>query len=80
MFKIGQKSLLQRSFTRAAHAQVHKFEGDYMIIPDITKPGRVGHLHLTFKPHHGAFAAFPEQNDKWPGGGGGEARLELTEP
>lgn len=37
MFKIGRKSLLQRSLTRAAHAQVHKFERDYMIIPDITK-------------------------------------------
>ena len=37
MFKIGQKSLLQRSFTRAAHAQVHEFEPDYIIIPDIIK-------------------------------------------
>ena len=56
----------------------------------------VGHLHPTFKPHrgffgmnawphHGAFAAFPKQNDKCPhmpkgGGGGGWERLELTEP
>ena len=24
----------------------------------------VGHLHPIFRPHHGAFAAFPKQNDK----------------
>ena len=31
-----------------------------------------------FKPHRGAFAAFPKQNDKCRGGGG--ACFELTEP
>ena len=43
---------------------------------------RVGNLHYIFEPHRGAFAAFPKQNDKCPGerGGGGWARLELTEP
>ena len=35
----------------------------------------MGHLHPIFKPHRGAFAALPKQNDKYPtnaqGGGGG---------
>ena len=31
-------------------------------------PG-VGHLHPIFKPHRGAFSAFPKQNDKCPGVG-----------
>ena len=47
-------------------------------------PG-VGKLYPIFKPHRGAFAASPKQNDKYPtnargGGGGGWACLELTEP
>ena len=47
-------------------------------------PG-VGHLYPIFKPHCGAFAAFPKQDDKYSTnasgwGGGGWARLELTEP
>ena len=32
-----------------------------------------------FKPHRGAFAAFPKQKGQMPGGGGG-ACFELTEP
>ena len=28
-----------------------------------------GHLHTIFKPHRGEFAAFPKQNDKYPGMG-----------
>ena len=48
-------------------------------------PG-VGKLYLIFKPHRGAFAPSPKQNDKYPtnargrGGGGWWACLELTEP
>ena len=40
-------------------------------------PG-VGKLYLIFKPHRGAFAPSPKQNDKYPT----NARkcLELTEP
>ena len=47
---------------------------------------RVRHLYPIFKPHCGAFAAFPKQDDKYStnalGGGGGRkwACLELTEP
>ena len=46
---------------------------------------RVRHLYPIFKPHCGAFAAFPKQDDKystnaWGGGGGEWACLELTEP
>ena len=33
----------------------------------------VGNLHYIFKPHRGAFAAFPKQNDKCPGGRDGHA-------
>ena len=33
---------------------------------------------INARPQRGAFAAFPKQNDKCPGGG--RARLELTEP
>ena len=29
---------------------------------------QVGHLHPIFKPHRGAFVAFPKQNDKCPKG------------
>ena len=44
---------------------------------------------MNVQPHHGAFAAFPKQNDKCltnarsgggGGGGGGWACLELTDP
>ena len=38
---------------------------------------------MNVQPHHGAFAAFPKQNDKCPTNarrGGGWACLELTEP
>ena len=39
---------------------------------------------MNVQSHHGAFAAFPKQNDKCltnaGGGGGGWACLELTEP
>ena len=37
---------------------------------------------MNVQPHHGAFAAFPKQNDKCPtkAEGGGWACLELTEP
>ena len=39
---------------------------------------------MNVQPHHGAFAAFPKQNDKCPTnagrGGGGWGCLELTEP
>ena len=45
---------------------------------------RVRHLYPIFKPHCGAFAAFPKQDDKYStnawGGGGGWARVDLTEP
>ena len=47
----------------------------------------MGHLYPIFKPHCGAFAAFPKQDDKintrqMLRGGGGEdrTRLEMTEP
>ena len=46
-------------------------------------PG-VGKLYPIFKPHRGAFAASPKQNDKYPtnargggGGGGGGAGMGM---
>ena len=38
----------------------------YLLKNAILVLSRVGHLHPIIKPHRGAFAAFPKQNDKCP--------------
>ena len=42
----------------------------YLLENAILVLSRVGHLHPILKPHRGAFAAFPKQNDKCPTGHG----------